>query len=103
MEYIVGIIFGIIIVKLHDYLRKLSPIESSQDTKYQTDYEAYIVESEKDREYAIKNPNVKEYIQFHGGCSGCITPLVSGLGECTMCQYFDAEWNLPNLNSNDKT
>jgi hypothetical protein len=32
---------------------------------------------------------------FHGGCHGCQQPL----GECPGCQYFEADWSLPNLNS----
>jgi hypothetical protein len=110
MEYIVAIIIGIIVGYLfRDFIKTFKKAiglikweSTGQDTKYQIDYESYEANAEKDRKFAIDNPNVKEHIQFHGGCGGCTTPLETGLGTCTLCQYFDAEWNLPNLNNNDK-
>ena len=35
---------------------------------------------------------------FHGGCRGCTMQQKEGLGYCTGCQYFEADWSLPDLN-----
>ena len=43
-------------------------------------------------------PEPKEAdVIFHGGCHGCYTQSVAGVDECRNCQYFDADWSLPNL------
>lgn len=36
---------------------------------------------------------------FHGGCHGCTMQQKKGLGYCVQCQYFDANWDLPDLNN----
>lgn len=38
---------------------------------------------------------------FHGGCHGCTRQLIEkeGLDFCIRCQYFDADWSLPDLNN----
>ncbi len=36
--------------------------------------------------------------KFHGGCIDCTMQDSKGLGYCVGCCYFDANWNLPNLN-----
>lgn len=36
---------------------------------------------------------------FHGGCRNCTQQEINGLDFCTKCQYFDANWELPNLNN----
>jgi len=37
-------------------------------------------------------------VLFHGGCHGCTMQAKKGLGYCTGCQYFECNWELPNLN-----
>lgn len=39
---------------------------------------------------------------FHGGCHGCTMQQEKGLGYCTGCMYFEANWNLPDLNDEHK-
>ena len=36
-------------------------------------------------------------IIFHGGCHGCLTQYKEGIDNCRLCQYFDADWSLPDL------
>lgn len=36
---------------------------------------------------------------FHGGCYGCTAQDKEGVAYCTGCQFFDTNWKLPNLNS----
>ena len=36
-------------------------------------------------------------IIFHGGCLGCSRQLVEGVEDCRRCQYFDTDWDLPDL------
>jgi hypothetical protein len=43
-----------------------------------------------------KKPTVEKGI-FHGGCIGCISQEINGVERCTGCQYFNAEWNKPDL------
>lgn len=45
-----------------------------------------------------------EYL-FHGGCHGCSRQSneSEGIEFCIRCQYFDANWNLPNLNNRPPT
>ena len=44
---------------------------------------------------------------FHGECHGCTMQDKKGLGYCVGCQFFDTNWDLPNLNDeharNEKT
>lgn len=40
----------------------------------------------------------EKYI-FHGGCIGCTQQELLGVDNCIKCQYFDADWKLPNLNN----
>jgi hypothetical protein len=35
---------------------------------------------------------------FHGGCHGCNMQSKVGIKGCVGCQYFEGDWNLPNLN-----
>ena len=48
-------------------------------------------------EKAYDNPNSKETIVYHGGCLGCKSQKMNGIGACKGCQYFTANWGLPNL------
>lgn len=34
---------------------------------------------------------------FHGGCHGCISQDQFPIERCAGCQYFDADWSLPDL------
>ena len=47
---------------------------------------------------------MKDQIIFHGGCNGC-TVQSSDIGTvaCMRCQYFEADWTLPNLNNKPAT
>ena len=47
----------------------------------------------------------KEIILFHGGCHGCTQQIEQQEGPffCRKCQYFDANWTLPNLNNRPPT
>lgn len=38
---------------------------------------------------------------FHGGCHGCTQQEINGIDFCVRCQYFDANWNLPDLNNRE--
>lgn len=51
----------------------------------------------KNIEFAFDNPKSKEHLIFHGGCITCNSPKEKGLGRCRGCQYFTADWNLPDL------
>ena len=35
---------------------------------------------------------------FHGGCHYCTVPYNHGVAKCPSCQYFLANWDLPDLN-----
>jgi len=35
---------------------------------------------------------------FHGGCHDCTMQDKLGMGYCVGCQYFNADWKLPDLN-----
>jgi NAD-dependent DNA ligase len=35
---------------------------------------------------------------FHGGCLGCKMQKKRGVRYCVNCKYFDANWDLPDLN-----
>jgi len=37
--------------------------------------------------------------RFHGGCEGCSRQKELGVDRCVECQFFDANWDLPNLNN----
>jgi hypothetical protein len=39
-------------------------------------------------------------VRFHGGCSGCTNQEDKGIEYCCNCQYFEADWNKPDLNPN---
>lgn len=41
-------------------------------------------------------------VLFHGGCHGCTMQKKEGLGYCTGCRYFEANWSLPDLNDTRK-
>lgn len=36
---------------------------------------------------------------FHGGCHNCTQQEINGVDFCIKCQYFNANWDLPNLNN----
>lgn len=36
---------------------------------------------------------------FHGGCHHCTVQKTFGLKRCPKCRYFEANWDLPDLNS----
>lgn len=38
-------------------------------------------------------------ILFHGGCQGC-TVQKEDIYRCAGCQYFAADWSLPDLHNN---
>jgi hypothetical protein len=38
---------------------------------------------------------------FHGGCLSCKSQQLKGIDRCVGCQYFDANWNLPDLSITD--
>ena len=42
-----------------------------------------------------------DIVVFHGGCLGCTQQHVQKEGTrfCMGCQYFDADWDLPDLSS----
>lgn len=40
---------------------------------------------------------------FHGGCIGCLTQAKIGVLGCKKCQYFEANWELPDLSTRNKT
>lgn len=40
-------------------------------------------------------------IIFHGGCVTCQSQEIFGKARCVGCQYFEADWRLPNLNTQD--
>lgn len=47
--------------------------------------------------------NEIEIVVFHGGCIGCTQQAIQpkGVDYCIGCQYFDADWKLPNLNNKE--
>ena len=47
---------------------------------------------------SLDNEGYPRY-RLHGGCYGCTQQDIHGVGFCIGCQYFDADWNLPNLNN----
>lgn len=36
---------------------------------------------------------------FHSGCLECKTPVKDGIGKCRGCQYFNSDWNKPDLST----
>jgi hypothetical protein len=40
--------------------------------------------------------------RFHGGCHDCTMQDKNGLGYCVECMYFEANWDLPDLNDRHK-
>lgn len=42
-------------------------------------------------------------IRFHGGCEECTQQEQNGVRFCKGCQYFAADWQLPNLNNRPST
>ncbi len=62
-------------------------------------------EIDKEREslmqWAKDNPDAKVRKVFHGGCLRCVTPTEQGIGTCIGCQYFNANWDKPNLFKED--
>ena len=44
---------------------------------------------------------MNKQIMFHGGCAGCTRQETEakGIDYCIKCKYFDADWDLPDLNN----
>ena len=42
-------------------------------------------------------------IIFHGGCHGCTMQRVQTIDKCVECMYFQADWDLPDLNNKEST
>jgi hypothetical protein len=40
---------------------------------------------------------------FHGGCHGCTQQTKHGIDFCYDCQYFEADWDKPDLNNRPPT
>jgi hypothetical protein len=38
---------------------------------------------------------------FHGGCVTCESQIIYGQSRCNGCQYFGANWDLPDLSYRD--
>ncbi len=53
----------------------------------------------------MKFTATREIYIFHGGCHGCTRQWHEEEGTmfCVKCQYFDANWKLPDLNNRPKT
>lgn len=41
-----------------------------------------------------------DHVIFHGGCLSCQSQQLHGIDRCKGCQYFKANWNLPDLSTN---
>jgi len=54
------------------------------------------------REFVKTYPSIKKKYIFHGGCLGCKTPLVEGIGACDNCSYFHWMSNKPDLSEKYK-
>jgi hypothetical protein len=44
----------------------------------------------------LKKPTI-----WHGGCIGCIEQKRKGMNYCLGCQYFDAQWEKPDLSKTE--
>ena len=42
---------------------------------------------------------MSEQVLFHGGCHGCTQQELHGVDFCFDCQFFDADWDKPNLSN----
>lgn len=42
-------------------------------------------------------------LAFHGGCDGCTQQMINAVEFCMSCQYFDGDWDLPNLSNKPPT
>jgi len=47
--------------------------------------------------------SIKVPIHFHGCCMGCTRQETEPLNYCMGCRYFNAEWELPDLNNRPLT
>lgn len=54
-------------------------------------------------ESILENKETEKLHLFHGGCHGCTQQKEHGPEFCVKCQYFDANWELPNLNNRPPT
>lgn len=41
----------------------------------------------------------EQQVIFHGGCLGCDSQHLYGKKRCVGCQYFECNWDLPNLST----
>ena len=41
-------------------------------------------------------------VVFHGGCLSCTMQKDKDITECLGCQYFQSDWDLPSLNTEDR-
>lgn len=48
----------------------------------------YKIKIDNNKQYARNHIDEKKKLDFHGGCSNCVTPLHYGLGNCLGCLYF---------------
>ncbi len=55
-------------------------------------------ETQGDKDMTEQEEYKPEYL-FHGGCCGCSHQLLEGVEFCVRCQYFDADWSLPDFNN----
>ena len=47
----------------------------------------------------LNKPENGEIHIFHGGCYGCKRQFVEGISGCKNCCFFEANWKLPDLNT----
>lgn len=60
---------------------------------------SYDIQSSKKRDIVYEMPSLKpdSNIVFHGGCLGCASQRLHGLGRCKGCNYFSWGSGLPDL------
>lgn len=79
----------------------LSKIDRSINYLRENDWPEHVIEYDEKKKglisKAFDNPESKEELIFHGGCLSCKSQEKYGIGRCTGCQYFTADWSLPNL------
>lgn len=51
----------------------------------------------KNIEKAFDKPESTEEITYHGGCIGCKSQSLHGIGRCRDCRYFLPDWTKDNL------
>lgn len=77
----------------------------STDSLNDNDYIAYHI-WDKEHSQEMYNKHIPEAtvirgnpsnVVFHGGCLGCVSQERYGINRCKGCQYFRANWGLPDL------